>query len=243
MALPRLKTDMPKEVFPSNWEGEEEHAMNHIATNALLVVFVFVTFALTSVKRIGFFPSALGKNPSFSSPASGSSNLTRKCTMTVNLLRLRQPLKTLHIGCRQSSKSHACFFYYYYYYMYIWKTNVWKTDPPQRAPQTYLTVWVPFLYKDPSVEASKNTTKHAFKKREDYAGSESYSISLITFTILVIINGKLSWQRQKTCSHTCWKKKSQKTWFEESKRRFSHKYYKYRNTKRLSANSSGHVLC
>ena len=123
-----------------------------------------------------------------------------------------------------------------------------QKEPPQRSKQTYLTVWVPFLYKDPPVEASKNTTKHAFTKQEDYAGSESHSVSLITFTILVIINGKLSWQGQKVDAVTLSKKFFFLTLVFSLIGRIQEEIFTQvlQNTetqKGLSASSSGHVLC
>lgn len=68
----------------------------------------------------------------------------------------------------------------------------------QISKKTYLTVWVPFLYKDPPVEASKKQGKHAFKKSEDYALSKLYCMSLTTSVIMVIIKGKL-WSQGQRC--------------------------------------------
>lgn len=78
-----------------------------------------------------------------------------------------------------------------------------------------------------------------FKKREDYAESESYSVSLITFIILVIINGKLSWQGQKTYAVTLSKKCDLKNPRED----FHTSITNTETQKGLSASSSGHVLC
>lgn len=100
------------------WGKKQEHTMNLqlISTKKhnVLCYFKSVTraFTLTSVKRMGFFPSAVGRNSSFSSPPSGSSNLGSKY-MTVNWLCLCLPAKSVHICCRQF-KSQMLYFLYYY---------------------------------------------------------------------------------------------------------------------------------
>lgn len=163
---------MPKEVFPSNWEGVK-HTIIHlqfISTQNImlfLLAWCVVLSTLTSVKRIGFFPSAVGKNSSFSSPPSGSSNLGGKY-MTVTWWSFYLPIKN-YICCRQYLKSYFCIIIYM-------KTNMHLKNPSYKSPQTYLTVWVPFLYNDPPVVASKKQGKHAFWKKAKIMQEVSHTV-------------------------------------------------------------------
>lgn len=115
IALPRLKTDMPKEVFPSNW-GEKTRAYikspiyfnkRHDALSVVLCLLGFSTY-ICEARR---FLSIRGRQKFLILQSSIRIIKSREhiydCQLMVSLLALKH---CGHICCRQYLKSNAYFF-------------------------------------------------------------------------------------------------------------------------------------